>query len=252
MRAWAIKEGRFPPPELFLVDIRDIPATFAKRPSAQQGASLYGFDQPLLVEKAFKTGAVEALEFRHRRDMDVGRTRSEVIPEDDPFLPWLELFCAAREVLKPKTIVATTTTGEKQDLDVLERVSAVLHIPMREGRRRERIELTDRYVASLFDELQTLGEIQCKYLLAVMDEPTGAIVCVVSVEPLPLMGDLGSLPPEAFKALGLGTEIEILGLWDGRGRTAIEMRFWQNYEEFKDRALTLAQSIIESIGTSGE
>lgn len=236
MRAWAQKAGLTPAPELFLVDIRQIPHTFAKRPSAQHGASVYGFDQPLLIVRAFASGAVEALEFKHREGMDVGFARAQLIPEVDPFLSLKEQFLAIRERIKPETI-------NGQDLDVLERVNTILHIPLESGRLRERIEFTDRYIASLFDDLQSFGQIQYKYLMAVIDKDTGALICVIAVERSQMMNAV-DLPPETLKALGWGTEV--LGLWDGRGRSVIDIGMWQTFQEFRARALTETEKAIQS------
>lgn len=236
MRAWAQKEGLAPPPELFLVDIRQIPHTFAKRPSAQCGASVYGFDQPTLIVRAFASGAVEAMEFKHRRGIDVGLTRTQLIPDVDSFLPLREQFLAMRELLKPETI-------NGQDLDVLERVHTILKIPLESGKLRERIKFTDRYIALLFDELQSSGVIQYKYLMVVIDKCTGALLFVIAVERSQMMSAV-DLPPETLKALGWGTEV--LGLWDGRGRSVIDIGLWQTLQEFRARALTEAEKAIQS------
>ncbi|HUF65222.1 MAG TPA: FRG domain-containing protein, partial [Gemmatimonadaceae bacterium] len=98
-RAMSEAGGAAQAPEFFLVDIRDVPTSFARRPAAQHGASLYGFDQAHIIAAAFKGGAIEAFEFEHRPGADIGVVRGDVVPADDPFLPRLARFAAFRDAL---------------------------------------------------------------------------------------------------------------------------------------------------------
>jgi hypothetical protein len=64
-RQQARAENRAPTPPLFIEDIRDIPETFAARPSRQRGASVYGFDQIGVLELARTFEMIEVFEFPH-------------------------------------------------------------------------------------------------------------------------------------------------------------------------------------------
>ena len=104
-----------------------------------------------------------------------------MVPEDDPFLSVVERFHAVRQKVAPKTASADGRGTSVKSVSSLERVSTVLQIPLKAEREVERIALTDKSVAVLFDDLESQGEIRYKYLVVVIDEPTGAIVCAVAV-----------------------------------------------------------------------
>lgn len=106
----------------------------------------------------------------------------------------------------------------------------------------ECIRLTERHVASFFDQLDSRGEIVYRFLLVAMDETSWSIVCAIAVEESPGMKALASLPPAVLEALNLGTQV--LGLWDGKGRSAVDIGRWPTLEAFKTSALPMVRRAI--------
>lgn len=231
-------------PELFLADIRSIPSTFAKRPTAQHGASLYGFDQPLFVERAVADGVLEIFTFVHQRDENVGLARNDIVPEDDPFLPVVDAFQAARRAMKP---VVTSKSGvDKDEIDAdeaLERVATVLRVPIQGGHQVDCIPISDRYLAFLFDGIDSSGYIRYKYLLPVFDTKNRAIVCVVSVEE---SSGLAGLKPEWLRAIGIPGN-ETLGLWSRSEHVTVELGSWADPATFRERAWPLVENVLGRI-----
>jgi hypothetical protein len=228
-------------PELFLVDIRSIPDSFAKRPTAQQGASLYGFDQPLVIELAAQSGILEIYTFVHQAGQDAGLTRDEVIPAEDPFRAIAALFEAIRREVKP--VVASQRNTDNKGLDsehAMERLQLQLGIPVRTAQRCERIPIDSRHVAFLYEGIETFGQVRYKYLLPVFDMANGAIVCVVSVEQSPA---LGAVKPEWLQACGI-SGYETLGLWSGAGHVTVEIGSWPDTATFQARAWPIVHSIL--------
>jgi len=108
-RQFNASQGAPPAPDLFLEDIRDIPPSFAARPSAQQGASIHGFDKSIVLGAAFKGAVIAAFEFEHRSGIDIGLSRNDVIPTDDPFLPQIDRFRVEHAELLQREVGATQT-----------------------------------------------------------------------------------------------------------------------------------------------
>jgi hypothetical protein len=240
MRAWQEREGHVAAPELFLVDIRDIPPELARRPAAQQGASLYGFDQSHVLAAAVEGGAVEAFEFSHRPDVRAGPAREDVIPPDDPFLRHLELFQMAREALRPKSASPSAEATGRPDL--LERANTVLRLGLRSARESRRVQLTDRYAATVFDQIDRLGDIRFQHLLIVEDKKDGTVVCAVSAEPMAVPDALRSVPQAALEKVGFGGDA--LGFWTSAGRRTLDVGTWSSADAFTERALEAARQAI--------
>jgi hypothetical protein len=76
MTEWARERGELRPPGLFFMDIRTIPAAFARRPAGQQGGSIYGFDQPSVLRAVFERGCADIFEFRHGPPRRLARERT--------------------------------------------------------------------------------------------------------------------------------------------------------------------------------
>jgi len=125
-RAMALAEGGAPAPAFFLVDIREIPAKFAKRPSAQQGASVYGFDQAHVIAAAFLGGAIDAFEFTHRSDVRLDVSREDVVPSEDPFLEKVARFHAFRGALA--TRAEGPAAAEGAEAGALDRANTVFNM----------------------------------------------------------------------------------------------------------------------------
>ena len=151
-RVMSATEGAPQTPEFFLVDIRDIPANFARRPAAQHGASLYGFDQPHIIAAAFKGGAIEVFEFKHQQGLDIGIVRKDVIPTEDPFLAKLERFQACLKASGPESI--GSVPKENDIPDPLKRANTALNMGIISAREVERIQLTEGIFAIVFDQVK--------------------------------------------------------------------------------------------------
>lgn len=200
-RAMSEAEGVAQAPEFFLVDIRDVPTSFARRPAAQHGASLYGFDHAHIIAAAFKGGAIEAFEFEHRPGLDIGVGREDVVPTEDPFLPKLERFQAFRDVFSPKPVGSELKQSGAPSL--LDRASTVFNMGLVSAREVERVRLTDRTIASVFDQVEHLGEIEFRYLMLVEDEALESVLCAITAEPMKLAQ---GLPPAVLSSIGLGAQ----------------------------------------------
>jgi hypothetical protein len=241
MRKSATEDGQPTAPALFLVDIRDIPADFARRPSAQQGASLYGFDQAIVIAAAFKGGAIEAFEFDHHPGLDIGIRRTDLIPSDDPFLSTVARFRAARDVLRPHATGSEPRAGTSADL--LERANDALDLAVISAHECERIPLKNHIVATVFDAIQRLGSIRFRYLMIVENEDVKAILCAVTAEPMELEEPLRSLPAALLKQLKTGDELR---LWVPGRSMAVDLGQWSSVREFADRALEVARSAMSA------
>jgi hypothetical protein len=92
-RKQAISEGRFPPPNMFAVSISNIPESVARRPSQQQGLSVYGFDRLDVLKALFAMGIVKPFLFAHSAPYSDDHVNRELIqPSIDPFLETVQLF----------------------------------------------------------------------------------------------------------------------------------------------------------------
>lgn len=217
-------------PELFLVDIRDIPSSFARRPSAQQGASLYGFDQPIVIAAAFKGGAIEAFDFEQQPGLNIGISREEVVPNDDPFLSKLENFKAFRDIIRPLNIDSEPKENNANEL--LEKANSVLHLGLISAHEVDKIRLTEQTMATIFDQITRHGQIEFRYLMIVENEPLKAVVCGITAEPMNLVGGLS---PTMLKAVGFGDQALRLWIPDNSGMT-VKIGHWEEVKEFIDSA----------------
>jgi hypothetical protein len=233
-RAMSEAEGAAQAPEFFLVDIRDVPTRFARRPAAQHGASLYGFDQAHIIRAAFKGGTIEAFEFEHRPGCAIGVGREDVVPTEDPFLPRLERFKAFRDALSPKPVGSALKPNDAPSL--LDRASAVFNMGLVSAREVERVRLTDRALASVFDQVKRLGEIEFRYLMLVEDEALKAVLCAITAEPMKLMPGLS---PTALVSIGLGGQA--LRLWKPGGSVTVGLGNWETVGEFIESASAAAR-----------
>ena len=233
-RVMSEAEGAAQAPEFFLVDIRDMPTSFARRPAAQHGASLYGFDQAHIIAAAFKGGAIEAFEFEHRLGLEIGIGREDVVPTEDPFLPKLERFQAFREAVSAKA--SYSTPEQKEAPSLLERANSVLNMGLVSARETERVRLTDRTFASVFDQVKRRGEIEFRYLMLVEDEALKAVLCAITAEPMNLVPGLSLT---ALKSIGLGGQA--LRLWKPGGSVTVEVGNWETVGEFIESASAAAR-----------
>jgi hypothetical protein len=83
----SLERREVPPAPMFVVDISKIPGSFAARPGAQRGLSVFGFDQPQAIQFAFFSDAAEAFTFEHGCEPYTGArvNRASIQPEIDPF-----------------------------------------------------------------------------------------------------------------------------------------------------------------------
>jgi hypothetical protein len=233
-RTMSEAEGVVPAPELFLVDIRDVPSSFARRPAAQHGASLYGFDQAIVIAAAFKGGAIEAFEFEHRPGLDIGIGREDVVPPQDPFLPKLERFRVFRDAVTAK---ASGSAPEQEGTPgLLDRANAVFDMGLVSAHEVERVRPTERTVAIIFDRIARHGEIRFRYLMLVLDEPLKAVLCAVTAEPMKLVPGLS---PAVLSSIGLGEHA--LRLWLRGGSATVTLGHWETVREFVESALPVAR-----------
>jgi tetratricopeptide (TPR) repeat protein len=191
-------EGRAP--DFFLIDIRDIPAEFAGRPSGQQGGSVYGLDQPNVLRALVKGGCLEALEFRHTDGTgDIALLRSEIVPDDDPFAALAENLSAAIEVASKATVVAVTGAGDLPDpvatmkLSELKRTAG---LAIDSARLVDQYPIGDSHEGFLFSDIESSGHHGYESLLAVSSVKTDAVLGYVSLEPLAGFG--GDLPGQFY------------------------------------------------------
>jgi hypothetical protein len=233
-RAMSEAEGVATAPEFFLVDIRDVPSSFARRPTAQHGASLYGFDQAHIIAAAFKGGAIEAFEFEHRPGLDIGIGREDMVPTQDPFLPKLERFQAFREAISVKASGSAPEQNESPSL--IDRANAVFNMGLVSAREVERVQLAERIVAIVFDQVARRGEIQFRYLMLVQDKPLKAVLCAVTGEPMELVPGLS---PAALSSMGLGEHA--LRLWLPERSATVTLGHWEAIGEFIESALPVAR-----------
>ena len=240
-RMMAEQEGSVRPPELFLVDIRDIPSDFARRPTSQQGASIYGFDQALVIAAAFKGGAVEAFEFQHGPGVDVGVGREAVIPPDDPFLPFVERFRQALAATQPRVSSASEMDAHPS---VLALASDTLRLGITVARERERIDLTERVMATVMDQIERRGQIPFRYLMVVCDEKDRIVLGAITCESVPVSPELRALPPAALAAIGFGGDV--LRLWTVGGSGTVDVGGWPSITEFTERALEIARGVVSA------
>lgn len=235
---FADDEGLERAPELFVVDIREIPASIARRPSAQQGASIYGFDQPHIVAAAMRFGAIEVFEFEQRPGDDIGIGRSDITPAEDPFLGPLERFEAIRQRLRPNVTHAGTDAGTGSDM--VERANTVLGLGLTSAHLCATHPLTDEVVAATFDQVERLGRIRFSYLMLVEHRPTGAFVCAITAEPMDLPDALKALPPEVLAGFGS----DVLRSWAVGGAAPVAYGRWPTLAEFTDKALEVARRAL--------
>lgn len=239
--AMSTAEGSAPAPEFFLVDIRDVPEALAKRPSAQQGASVYGFDQAHVIGAAMKGGAIQAFEFEHRSGAEIGIDREDVVPSQDPFLEPLARFRAARMVMRPDARVPAE--GEASAADALERANSALELGLTGARQVKQIALKEDCVGWVFDEVERIGEIRFRYLMIVEDQVLRSALCAISAEPMKLAP---GLPPQALAAFGFGPLA--LRLW-GPGRSmTVDYGDWDAVDAFVERASKVAGDVISAGG----
>jgi len=233
-RAMSEAEGAARAPEFFLVDIRDVPTSFARRPAAQHGASLYGFDQAHIIAAAFKGGAIEAFEFEHRPGLDIEVGREDVVPTEDAFLPKLERFQAFRDMLSPKPVGSALKQNGAPSL--LDRASAVFNMGIISAREVKRVRLTDRTIASVFDQIKRRGEIDFRYLMVVEDEALKAVLVAFTAEPMNLVPGPS---PTVLSSFGLGGQA--LRLWKPGGSETVEVGNWETVGKFIGSASALAR-----------
>jgi hypothetical protein len=226
-------EGTPLTPELFLIDIRDVPSSFARRPAAQQGASLYGFDQAFVIAAAFKCKAIEVFEFEHCPNCDIGVRRQDVVPTDDPFLSKLECFEASREAYSPKLVNSDPRPNDAPSL--LDRANTAFVMGLVSAREVESIRLSDRTLATVFDQIKRRGEVEFRYLMLVEDEALKAVLCAITSEPIkPLPG----LSPTALSSIGLG---QVLRLWVPGNSMPIKYGNWETIMEFIESSSVVAR-----------
>jgi hypothetical protein len=250
MASWASLNHALPPPRLFLEDIRSIPQTFARRPFAQQGASIYGFDQPMVVKLAFDSGAAAAFEFRHGPGQ-VRLTRSDIVPDDDNFVQHVSRFQAARERLIPRLDLEAPDGAPPEGApeqprapSPLERATATLEIPIWRARRVESLRLTTDCTASIYDNIENSGATSYKYLLVASDVSSDAIICVVAVEESSSMhAPTPKISAQVLASLGLGNQV--LGLWNHQGHRAIDAGSWPTLDSFKAAAIPV---VLRTLG----
>lgn len=229
-----------PPPEMFIVDIREIPASFARRPSAQRGASVYGFDQPFVVRLALSRGAVQIFEFEHRAGIDVGVTREDVVPSTDPFLQRLDQFEEIRTLLRqgPSSGPEASAKGS-----LLDRASTAMKLWVRSARQVRTHRLTDGLVATVFDQIERPTTTRFSYLMVVEHESTKALVCAISAEPLlPSPALHSESEAKVVRSLGLS----MLRLWRVDGSVPLDMADSASVDEFEARALQVVQAAFSS------
>jgi hypothetical protein len=227
--------------EFFLTDIRDIPPTFARRPTAQAGASVFGFDQPVALQLLFASGAAEIFTFTHQEQQHVGLERTDVIPEDDPFLPIMESIAQVLQALRPTAAGENTINpGDIAADEALDRVGKVMGLPLTHAHFHSRIEVSDRLVGLLFHQIESRGEIRYKYLLAVFDKSNRAIGCALAVEPMQVPEGLARILAQVPQLGGT----ELLGLWSGSGRSAVDTGSWPTIGDFEARALPIARQVL--------
>ena len=235
-RALSIAYGAPLTPELFLVDIRDIPGGFARRPSAQQGASLYGLDQSHVIAAAMEDGAIEALEFRHRRGCDIGIGREDVVPAEDPFLAELEKFKTFQSVIRPESEGSDPEPGNNPSL--LERANLAFKMRVVSAREVKKIRLSDHSQGIVYDEIKRRGDIEFRYMMLVEDTKLHTVVCAVTAERIKPFGDL---PPEALDSYGIGQQIR---LWKADGSVPLKYGKWDNVDEFIESASEAVRDVI--------
>lgn len=227
--------------QFFLADIRGIPPTFARRPTAQAGASVFGFDQPVALHLLFASGAAEIFTFTHQAHEHVGLGRADVIPEDDPFLSIMESVAHVLQALRPTAADERTINPDDIAADeALDRVGKVMGLPLTRAHLHRRIEVTDRFVGLLFHQVESRGEIRYKYLLTVFDKSNRAIGCALAVEPMQLPEGLADILAQVPKLGGT----ELLGLWSGSGRGAVDTGSWPTIADFEAHALPIARQVL--------
>jgi hypothetical protein len=240
--AMALAEGSPPAPAFFLVDIREIPAKFAKRPSAQQGASVYGFDQAHVIAAAFLGGAIDAFEFTHRSNVRLDVSREDVVPSEDPFLEKVARFHAFRGALA--TRAGELAAAEGAEPSALDRANTVFNMGLISAHEVKKVRLSERMVATAFDRVQKSGEIEFRYLMLVEDEQLKSVLCGVSAEPIKLAP---GLTPEIMDAMGLGG-FQALRLWLPDGSRPSGHGAWKTVDEFVESAAAVAR---RATGLSG-
>ncbi len=233
-RAMSDAEGAAQAPEFFLVDIRDVPMSFARRPAAQHGASIYGLDQAHIIAAAFKGGAIEAFEFEHIPDPDIGVGREDVVPTEDPFLTELERFQTIRDAFSPKPVGSALKQNDSSSL--LDRANTVFTMGLISAHEVERVRLTDLTSASVFDQVKRRGEIEFRYLMLVENEELKTVLCAITAEPMNLVQGLS---PTTLSSIGLGGQT--LRLWNLEGSVTVGIGNWKTIEEFIESASAVAR-----------
>jgi len=234
---FAAEQNLTPPPDLFLVDIREIPSEFARRPRVQHGASIYGFDQPHVVSFAMQKGAIEAFEFIHRSRVDIGIGREDVVPPEDPFLEPLQRFIGVQRCLSPNR--AQMSDPDSPALDCLNRANTVLKLGVESARHAPTHELTGEVIAYVFDEVERMGRIRFSHLMVVEHKPSKAIECAISAEPMDLFPELKALPPGTLARLGFGSDT--LRHWSLSGSPTVALGQFTSIDKFTARALELVR-----------
>ena len=189
-------------------------------------------------------GAVQVFEFEHRPGADVGIGRDDVIPPQDPFLePLAQFLQAIRRQLLPD--VSGTVPQTSAEAKRLERANTVLGLGLRSARACDSHRLADAVLATVFDQIEGLGQIRFRYLMLVEHERTKAFVCAITAEPMAVPEQLQAAPAALLATLGLGTYA--LRVWVVGGSTTVATGQWSTISEFTAKALEVARGALPPV-----
>jgi len=246
MTTLAYRIGEARPPDLFFADIRRVPATFAKRPSGQQGGSIYGFDQPRVLRAVFESGAAEVFEFRHSENAaSLASLRKVAIPDDDHFIKLKTAIESGLTSIKTRFGRMNSELGLPGGAaasEYLGRLIVVARLSIDSARFSQRISLEDDYVAYHYVDIESHGSHGYAHLLAIVNERTQGVLGYVSSEPL--------------GGVAIGVKLFILVTWlEGRRAVTGVDGGLDSSERFIEQAIPLAKKAVGSgkrIGPSSE
>jgi tetratricopeptide (TPR) repeat protein len=237
MIEWARARCETRPPDLFFVDIRDIPVTFASRPAGQEGGSVYGFDQPEVLKAIVEKGCLDVFEFRHGGCSDqLKLLRQVTVPEEDPFIEFAEGISTTIHDATRADLTVTSHDGVLVDADATTRLSALkldAGLAIDKARLYGRVPLGDEYKGYLFIDIESSGHHGYTALLAVVNEKTDGILGYVSLEPL--QHPIDELPGVFY----------IIATWFNRTRIVVDIAAGSaELPKFLDRAISIAKQAI--------
>ncbi len=169
MTEFARARGDARPPDLFFIDIRDIPDTFAGRPNGQKGGSVYGFDQPELLRMIIQMGCLEVFEFYHSKKSEKLKSRRQIIvPDEDPFSKLAEKMKSAITLASKVDVTIFSPEGMLLDADatlVFSKLRLDAGLAINKA-RLGKVPIADEYIGFHVTEIESSGHHGYTELLA--------------------------------------------------------------------------------------